>query len=45
MTGLGADLREAVDRAYARIGGISFEKMFYRRDIAHRAFERKGAGQ
>ena len=45
VTGLGADLREAVDRAYARIGGISFEKMFYRRDIAHRAFERKGAGQ
>ena len=45
VTGLGADLRAAVDRAYARIGGISFEKMFYRRDIAHRAFERKGAGQ
>ena len=45
VTGLGADLRAAVDRAYACIGGISFEKMFYRRDIAHRAFERKGAGQ
>jgi phosphoribosylamine--glycine ligase len=45
VTGLGSDLRAAVDHAYARIGGISFEKMFYRRDIAHRAFERKGAGQ
>ena len=40
VTGLGANLREAVDRAYARIGGISFDGMFYRRDIAHRAFER-----
>ena len=40
VTGLGSSLREAVDRAYARIGEISFEGMFYRRDIAHRAFER-----
>ena len=40
VTGVGATLREAVDRAYARIAGISFEKMFFRRDIAHRAFER-----
>ena len=40
VTGVGANLREAVDRAYARIGSISFEKMFYRKDIAHRAFER-----
>ena len=40
VTGVGADLREAVDRAYDRIGKISFEKMFYRKDIAHRAFER-----
>ena len=45
VTGLGTDLREAVDRAYARIAGISFDRMFFRRDIAHRAFERKGAGQ
>ncbi|MBR1921526.1 MAG: phosphoribosylamine--glycine ligase [Kiritimatiellae bacterium] len=40
VTGEGATLREAVDRAYARIGGISFDGMYYRRDIAHRAFER-----
>ena len=40
VTGLGATLREAVDRAYARVAGISFDGMFYRRDIAHRAFER-----
>ena len=40
VTGLGATLREAVDNAYARIAGISFDGMFYRKDIAHRAFER-----
>ena len=42
VTGLGASLRDAVDRAYARVAGISFDGMFYRRDIAHRAFERQG---
>ena len=40
VTGVGENLREAVDRAYRRIGTISFDAMFYRRDIAHRAFER-----
>ena len=40
VTGLGATLREAVDTAYRRIAKISFENMFYRKDIAHRAFER-----
>jgi len=40
VTGLGADLREAVDRAYAGVREISFDRAFYRRDIAHRAFER-----
>ena len=40
VTGLGATLREAVDRAYEGVSKISFEKMFYRKDIAHRAFER-----
>ena len=40
VTGCGATLREAVDRAYAGVGKISFDGMFYRRDIAHRAFER-----
>lgn len=38
VTGLGATLREAVDAAYARVSGISFDGMFYRKDIAHRAF-------
>ena len=40
VTGMGATLREAVDKAYAGIESISFEGMFFRRDIAHRAFER-----
>ena len=40
VTGLGATLREAVDRAYGTVKGVSFEGMFYRKDIAHRAFER-----
>ena len=41
VTGIGATLREAVDRAYARIGALSFDGMFFRKDIAHRAFERE----
>ena len=40
VTGTGATLREAVDRAYEGVKEISFEGMFYRKDIAHRAFER-----
>ena len=41
VTGMGATLREAVDTAYRAVGEISFEKAFYRKDIAHRAFERE----
>ena len=40
VTGMGDDLRTAVDRAYAAVAKISFDKMFFRRNIAHRAFER-----
>jgi len=40
VTGMGATLREAVDVAYAGVAKISFDKMFYRKDIAHRAFGR-----
>ncbi len=35
-----ASIREAVDRAYAGVGKISFEDAFYRKDIAHRALSR-----
>ena len=40
VTGMGATLREAVDRAYDAVAQISFDKAFHRTDIAHRAFER-----
>jgi phosphoribosylamine--glycine ligase len=41
VTGVGATLRDAVNAAYARIARLSFDGMFFRRDIAHRAFERE----
>jgi phosphoribosylamine--glycine ligase len=37
ITALGADLRAAVDRTYEAVDTITFEKAFYRRDIAWRA--------
>ena len=40
-TGIGPTLREAVDNAYKAVAGISFDGMFFRKDIAHRAFGRK----
>ena len=40
VTGLGADLREAVDKAYAGVNEISFQRAYHRNDIAHRAFDR-----
>ena len=40
VTGMGTTLREAVDKAYEGVKKISFDKMFYRKDIAHRAFDR-----
>lgn len=41
VTGLGADLRAAVAKAYAGVEKIRIEGAHYRRDIAHRAFERE----
>ena len=40
VTGLGKDLRSAVDTAYAAVAKISFDGAFHRADIAHRAFNR-----
>ncbi|KAG0280650.1 hypothetical protein BGZ95_009289 [Linnemannia exigua] len=37
-TGVAKDLRTAVDKAYEGVGTIAFDQMFYRKDIAHRAF-------
>lgn len=37
-TAVGDTLRDAVDKAYEGVKLISFEGMYFRRDIAHRAF-------
>jgi phosphoribosylamine--glycine ligase len=40
VTGLGPDLRAAVDNAYAAVQNISWNGAFYRKDIAHRELKR-----
>lgn len=40
VTALGPNLRTAVDRAYQAVDKISFKGAHYRKDIAHRAFNR-----
>lgn len=40
VTGLGANLKEALERAYAAVEHINFEGMHYRRDIAKRLVEK-----
>lgn len=37
VTASGDDLRTALDKAYKAVGGISFEKAHYRKDIGHKA--------
>ncbi len=41
VTAVAETLRQACDRAYAALGKIHFEGMYYRRDIAHRALKEK----
>jgi hypothetical protein len=36
VTGVASTLRNAVDKAYECVKAISFENMYYRKDIAHR---------
>lgn len=43
VTGIGAGLPEARDRAYAAMAGISFDGMFFRKDIGSRGLARLGA--
>ncbi|PKC05348.1 phosphoribosylamine--glycine ligase [Rhizophagus irregularis] len=38
VTGVASTLRNAVDKAYECVKSISFDKMYFRKDIAHRAF-------
>jgi len=40
VTALGTDLKTAVGRAYEAVDKIRFEGAQYRKDIAHRAFNR-----
>ncbi|KAJ1720762.1 hypothetical protein LPJ53_004647 [Coemansia erecta] len=39
VTGVGAGLQDALDRAYGGVRAIAFEGAFYRSDIGHRAIE------
>jgi phosphoribosylamine--glycine ligase len=39
VTGIGKDLRAAVDNAYAAVKKISWKDSFYRKDIAYRALK------
>lgn len=41
VTALGENVREAQARAYARIGRINWDGVYYRRDIGYRAVERE----
>jgi phosphoribosylamine--glycine ligase len=43
ITAVAADLRTALDKAYAEVAKISFEGMQYRRDIGHRALRQEQA--
>ncbi|HAX99335.1 MAG TPA: phosphoribosylamine--glycine ligase, partial [Candidatus Atribacteria bacterium] len=38
----GDTLKKAAYNAYLAVGKISFENMYYRRDIGYRAFHREG---
>lgn len=39
VSAVASTLREAVDKAYAGVKSVKFEDMYYRNDIAHRAFK------
>jgi len=42
VTALGNNVKDAIERAYAALDKIKFDKMYYRRDIGYRAMNRKG---
>ena len=42
VTALGADLKQAVDKAYKAIDLIQFEGIYFRRDIAQKGLRRMG---
>lgn len=45
VTATAKTLREAVDLAYKGVGSVKFDKMVYRKDIAHRAFAAASANK
>ncbi len=40
VTALGKTIKESIDKAYAAVAKISFEKMHYRKDIGYRALQK-----
>jgi len=42
VSGMGQDIKEAIDNTYRAVGKIHFDNMHYRKDIAYRAIERAG---
>jgi len=40
VTGLGSDIKEAIDTAYTGVSQVNFEKMHFRTDIGKRALDR-----
>ncbi|KAI8387536.1 phosphoribosylglycinamide synthetase [Blakeslea trispora] len=44
VTAIANTLREAVDKAYVGVKAVQFENMYYRNDIAHRAFRHAEEG-
>ncbi|MDA0747468.1 MAG: phosphoribosylamine--glycine ligase, partial [bacterium] len=40
VTAVGEDIRSSIDLAYRAVEKISFEKMYFRKDIGHRALAR-----
>jgi phosphoribosylamine--glycine ligase len=45
VTAVGADLKTAIDQAYAAVQCIEFAGMYYRRDIGQRALEMGVSGK
>ncbi len=42
VVGIGDDVKSAADCAYERVATISWDQLYYRRDIGHRAMNRQG---
>jgi len=41
VTALGKDIKNAIDNAYKAVGKINFDKIYYRKDIAYKALNRR----